>query len=201
MKEILSTHCSIRSGITLRKNTAFPAPDTATFLLRIKDIESLEITPDYSSPVTIDASTDRFRVHAGDTLFSSRGKSCKASVMPEHSGTFIAPSQLYIITPNDPSSLLPGFLALYLSSSTAEQFFKINRKGSLVQIITKKSLSDLPLTVPPIEQQQKIIHLHQLSEQEKEIQHQINALRVKQFEHTLNHLTSQHSQPKHFLLK
>lgn len=193
MKEFLATHCSIRSGITLRKNASTPSPHSETHLLRIKDIDSLEITPDYSSPVSIDASTDRYQVNAGDTLFSSRGKSCKASVMPVHSATFIAPSQLYILTPNDPAALLPQFLALYLSSHKAEQFFKTERKGSLVQIITKKSLSELPITLPSIEDQRIMITLHLLSEKEKQLQQQISDLRTKQFEHSLKQLTIQHS--------
>ena len=182
MKEILNSHCSIRSGITLRKNTSAPNPHSETYILKIKDIGESSITPDYSSPVSIDIATDKFRVHAGDTLFSSRGKTCKASVMPEHTGTFIAPSQLHIITPNAPSTLLPEFLALYLSSRSAEQFFVKKRKGSLVQIITKKSLSELPITIPPLAEQHRIIALHHLAQKESEISNKLLTLRVKQVE-------------------
>ena len=185
MKEILNSHCSIRSGITLRKNTSSPDPHSETYILKIKDIGESSITPDYSSPVSIDIATDKFRVHAGDTLFSSRGNACKASVMPEHTGTFIAPSQLYIITPNEPSALLPEFLALYLSSNTAEQFFKTKRKGSLVQIITKKSLSELPITLPSIDEQHTLIALHRLAQTETALQQQISQKRTRQIQQAL----------------
>lgn len=185
MNNFLINHCSIRSGITLRKNTSSPAPHSETYLLRIKDIDSLEISPDYSSPVSINASTAKYLVNPGDTLFSSRGKTCKASVMPEHTGTFLAPSQLYIITPNDPAVLLPEFLALYLSSHKAEQFFKTKRKGSLVQIITKKSLSELPFTLPSIEEQKNIIALHKLADTETKIQYRISQKRTIQIQQAL----------------
>ena len=186
MQTEVSNLCAIRSGITLRKKGDEPTENhPGPYMLRIKDIDGLEISPDYSHPINLAGKLERYIIAAGDVAFSSRGTHCRAGVMPEHDRPYIAPSQLYILTPNDPDGLLPHYLALVLSSEYAENYFRKRRKGSRVQIITKNSLSDLPVTVPPLEAQQRLISLHLLIEQETQLQHGIIAKRKIQFEQSI----------------
>lgn len=183
MREMLHQLCDIRSGITLRKSSNSPAEsEHGPYLLRIKDISGLEISLNSPQPAPAGERLDKYAITTGDVAFASRGPQCRAGVMPEHDKTYIAPSQLYILTPHDPELLLPSYLALILSSDYAEDYFRTRRKGSRVQIITKSSLSELTITVPPIETQKHLVDLHHLTEQEKQLQLDIITKRKMQLE-------------------
>jgi len=182
----VSDLCTIRSGLTQRKRVG-GADDTVggdrgPYLLRIKDIDGLDISPDYSHPVSSDGRLEKYTIAAGDVVFSARGTHCRAGVMPEQGKQCIAPSQFYILTPKNPGQLLPHYLALVLNSDYAENYFRKRRKGSRVQIITKNTLSELIISAPPVETQQRLIQLHCLNEQEKQLQQDIITKRKIQFE-------------------
>ena len=176
---------NIKPGITLRKDSFFAYPDSKQHILKIKHIDGLQITPDHSSPVTFDTSIEKYTAHENDILVTSRGEYTKAAVLPQHSDTFIASSQLYAITLKDTSKVLPAYLAIYLSSKAAEQHFRLHRKGTLVQIITKDALSTLPVCIPPIEHQKHIIRLRELIDQERQLQNDLLEKHTLQFEQAI----------------
>lgn len=190
----VSDLCTIRSGLTQRKRVGGADDaadgDRSPFLLRIKDIDGLDISPDYSHPVSSHGKLEKYTILAGDVVFSARGTHCRAGVMPEQEKYCIAPSQFYILTPKCPGQLLPHYLALVLSSDYAESYFRKRRKGSRVQIITKNTLSELPISAPPLETQQRLIQLHRLNEHEKQLQQGIITKRKIQFEQCIKQVQS-----------
>lgn len=107
--------------------------------------------------------------------------------MPAHSGTFVAPAHLSILSPRDPAQLDPHYLALYLLSEQAAHYFRLAREGSAIPLISKSALAQLPISVPTLAKQHKLVQLHLLIEQERKLHSQLNALHHRQLQHALSH--------------
>ena len=151
-------------------------------------MDFIHLTPSTRSPQRFTTKIDRYVAQPNDVLFSVRGTQLKASVMPEHPETFVAPSHLCILTPNDRERLLPEFLAIYLLSEPSQRYFHEKRRGSSVPLITKKSLGELPISIPSLETQARLIRLHQLLETEKDLQNRIHQLHELQVQQCFNKL-------------
>lgn len=164
-----------------------PSPSGHTYLLSLSDMHGLEVSPAASEPQSFDGKIDRYIARAGDVLFTNRGTLTKAAVMPAQSGTFVAPAHLSILSPRDPAQLDPRYLALCLLSEQAAHYFRLAREGSAIPLISKPALAQLPIPVPALPTQRKLVQLHLLIEQERKLHSQLNALHHRQLQHALSH--------------
>ena len=98
-------------------------------------------------------------VQTGDVLLSNRGIFRSAVYEGDHRN-LIAASSLYIIRIRNTQKVLPHYLAVYLNSSIGQSALESMNLGTLIKSLTKRSLIELSVPLPPIATQQTIIDIH-----------------------------------------
>ncbi len=96
-------------------------------------------------------------VKDGDVLLAARGSHPAAALLcspPE--GTVCSP-HLYVIRLKDPATVMPAFLAWQLNQPGAQDYLRGQSAGSRQQSVRKASVLDLPIQVPPLVHQHRIV--------------------------------------------
>lgn len=106
-------------------------------------------------------------LEAGEVLFISRGPRKQAVAIIEPPENTIATSQFFIIRPDE--KVLPEFLAWYINQRPAQRYIEEHSTGTSASLINLEALKTLPVETPPLENQARIVKIHQLSLREKEL--------------------------------
>jgi restriction endonuclease S subunit len=122
-------------------------------------------------------------VRAGDVLFISRGTRRQAAAVNIDPGDVIASGQFFIIGRSP--EVMPEFLAWYINRRPAQEYLTENAAGSNVQIITRPVLERLPIELPPLETQRRIVDVYKLSLEEQRLLTAIAERRARLVEETL----------------
>ena len=104
---------------------------------------------------------------AGDILLPARGEYYDA-VIADGAAPSIATSQLFVLRPRT-DTVSPEFLHWYLNQTAARNYFRTHSTGTSIPMLSIKTLGALPVPVPPLETQHRIIALQRLWEQEKQL--------------------------------
>lgn len=75
-------------------------------------------------------------------------------------------SSLAIIVRADEKQILGEYLAYYLNSSFAQNYFQTKARGTAIPMIRISDLKEMSIPIPPIEKQKQIIALMQESEKQ-----------------------------------
>ena len=117
--------------------------------------------------------SENYLLQKGDLVFRSRGMDSTASIMDISSNNVILSAPFQRIRLHDTSAILPEYLLWYINSKDAQSYFSANKTGTSVTMISTAVLADLPVIVPPIEIQKKIVEINTLSEREIELQEEL----------------------------
>jgi len=136
--------------------------DASLFVLQAKNILDGSIV-DENNLDGIDFENYRSKavVKKGDVVVSSRGSFRAGSVSLESKNT-IAASSVYILRLKK-ETVLPEYLAIYLNSSDGQKQLIERATGAAIKAIRKNDLENIPVAVPSIETQEKIIRLYHTS--------------------------------------
>lgn len=98
-------------------------------------------------------------LETGDILFAARGRHYYAVHVINENNPFksVAAPHFYIIKAN-PSIVMPEFLTWQLNQSPMQRYFK-RAEGTLTKSIPRNLLENTPITLPPLDEQQKIAQL------------------------------------------
>lgn len=102
----------------------------------------------------------------GDIVFRSRGTSFVAAVVPEVREHILVAAPMILIRVKD-GVVLPEYLVWWINGVPGESYFKEHAKGTGIPLISKAVLEKMPLKLPSIEDQQKIIDLVNLNKKEQ----------------------------------
>lgn len=176
---------SIRSGYLFRgKIEADPAGQYP--VLQIGDIKpDSPIVPHLLTRVNLPDVRPSHLVATNEVVFISRGTRKRAVAMVEPIENAIATAQLFVLHPDE--TVLPEYLAWYLNQREAQQYIEEHSTGTNVSLITMESLGKLPVQLPPLKIQQRIVEIHELALREKHLLAQIQAKRQTLIERTLRH--------------
>lgn len=149
----------IRNGTTTRQNT----DGSGYKVSRIETISNEEINPDRVKYVQLsDNELEKWRIKQGDILVSHInsvehiGKSAIYKGVPE---TLIHGMNLLLLRPNT-KRVEPAYLAYFLKSSNARNFIRARCKKAINQAsISQRELGELPVTVPSLGEQQRIVSI------------------------------------------
>lgn len=183
MRTTLQSLADIRTGYTFRGKIV-PDSQGNVRVLQIKDIKGWPAV--HARNLTLTKFEDAEAVqplHVGDVVLPARGEYYQATLFgpgPPDSADepVIATSQLWVIRVKD-NSVSPPYLCWYLNQSATRQKFLSRLSGSNILMLNKEGLSTLPIAVPSLETQLKIVTLQYLWEQEKKVTQQLLVNREK----------------------
>lgn len=125
--------------------------------------------------VTLPSKREPAWLTVGDVLFSSRGTKTLAYPLAAAPDRAVCGPQFFVITISDSRSVLPDFLAWQINQKPAQDYLQREATGSFIQNIRKPVLEQMPIALPPIEEQWLIVQFWRASHREREILQQLIA--------------------------
>ncbi len=177
MKALLKNLASIRLGYQVRKRIT-NEEDGICGILTLKDIDQSHIRWDKLFR-TNDLVREDFLLKKDDILFPAKGKEMNSIYISEEVSPTIISSYFYIIRIKSRDQVLPGYLSWYLNQSPAQRYINQYIKGTVIHYINISSLEDLPIELPDISIQEKVIEIFKLQNREKELNFKISKLKNK----------------------
>ena len=104
----------------------------------------------------------------GDVLFAARGSRNYAVLISENQPNIVAAPQFYILRVKE-DSLLPDFLVWQLNQKPLQNYFERSAEGTLTKSVRRSVLADACITIPPLEEQKKILNLYNTVRQERQV--------------------------------
>ena len=113
-------------------------------------------------------------LRSGDLLFMAKGTRNDAAVVRQlPHNTVCTPNFYHIRLTPSVCNVMPEFLAWQLNHVDAQRYFAMCSQGSVAPSITKSQLGNLPIVVPPIEQQTLMVKLADAATREQQLLNQL----------------------------
>ena len=118
---------------------------------------------------TIIVANQKHLLAAGDLLLASKGNNNMCVIVPGIEQKCVASPSFLVIRLHDKSAILPEFVAWYLNLPTVQNTLAAQARGTSIMSISKATLGELEIPIPPIERQKKYIELSKLQKREQEL--------------------------------
>ena len=183
----LKSLARIRMGATLRgRDATRPDPNGSCRMIQIGDLndDGSFRTRDFVRIEPNESIDDSMFLRPGDVLFPNRGTRNTAAAFDEEDPRILVGAQFFVLRP-DRKQILPEFLAWSLRTSEAVRHFSSRRKGTLVQTLQRVDLEELPVAVPSLAMQGKLVALYHLSRDASVLEGRLTVLRATRLEQSL----------------
>jgi len=161
----LGSISSIQTGYSFRNGLT--ASREGVLVVQLKDVHaSGVIDADALSRADCEDFSEQHRLNQGDLVFRSRGQNFSMGLTSFVGELIIVAAPLFKVTV-DQSVALPEYLAWYANGPAGQAYFESVAEGSSIKMISKTSLAELPIPMPPISVQESIAQLTRLGRQEK----------------------------------
>ena len=104
----------------------------------------------------------------GDILLIAKGESNRACLYQKEIGQAVASSTFFVIRLTE-RGLLPEFLRWYFNTYYMKELFSGLSRGTQISSLSKKTLSEIEVPVPPLKKQKEILEIQRLWEKEKSL--------------------------------
>ena len=170
---LLKEIADIRTGYSFRAKLE-PDSEGNILVVQLKELSDKN-TIDISTAVKINMQdiSENYLLQKDDLVFRSRGMDSTAAIMNITTNNVILSAPFQRIRIRDTSRILPEYLLWYINSKDAQSYFSANKTGTSVTMISTAVLADLPVVVPSVEIQKKIVEINTLSEREIELQEEL----------------------------
>lgn len=170
---LLKDIADIRTGYSFRAKLE-PDSEGNILVVQLKELSDKN-TIDISTAVKINMQnvSENYLLLKGDLVFRSRGMDSTAAIMDISADNIILSAPFQRIRLQDTAKIIPEYLLWYINSKDAQTYFSGNKTGTSVSMISTAVLADLPVIVPPVEIQKKIVEINTLSEREIELQEEL----------------------------
>lgn len=124
----------------------------------------------------------------GDVLLSAKGNNNFIIVYnPVNDAPAVASSAFLVVRAKDegPTPFLPEYLAWYLSHPRTQLYLKTQARGTSIPSISKDTLQNLAIPLPPLAVQHRILNIQRLRDQQKTLVGRLEALRDQLVQHSL----------------
>ena len=168
-------------GATLRgRDATRPVPSGSVRLIRIGDIsqDGTLLNADFVRIEPRETLNKEWSLRPGDVLFPNRGTRTTALAYRLDEPATIAGAQFFMLRP-EMDKIVPEYLAWFLRTEEAANYFARKRKGTYVQIIERKDLADLEIPLPPLAVQHKIVAVAELAIKERNLSKDLAGLKWK----------------------
>ena len=141
--------------------------------------------------VSIDATgknTDNL-IQPGDILFRSRGRNYTAAIYEGKEGRALVAAPLLLVRPNI-MLVEPRYLLWWLNHPSSQHYFRSHAEGSASQMVSKRTLENFEISLPPLARQRSLAAYFVLSEREAQLLGKIQRLRTQHTQGVLMHLAT-----------
>lgn len=157
MKQYLNDIVEVQSWYYLRPTTQWDV-----IYLQAKDFNEFgELKWDLVPELNSKEVQERQYLQDWDILFAAKWVRNFATVYRKEYGKCVASSTFFILRIRDKNTI-PEYLAILLSEATKWKYFKDNISWWYIQTISKPTLLNYELEIPPIDKQEKIIKYYEL---------------------------------------
>jgi hypothetical protein len=171
----------IRSGFQFRGKIE-PDPDGEVSVIQIKDFDDdRQLQPQEVDRIVFERDPEPYRVEPGDVLFLSRGHRLFATTIDEPPQDAIATGYFFIMRMNN-ERVRPDYLAWYINSRSAQKIINTLKRGAHIPLISRGDIETLPIEMPPLEIQEKIVALDALARRERRLLAKLNSKRTELIE-------------------
>ena len=170
---LLKDIADIRTGYSFRAKLE-PDSEGNIMVVQLKELSDKH-TIDISTAVKINMQdvSDNYLLQKDDLVFRSRGMDSTAAIMDITANNVILSAPFQRIRLRDTLKIIPEYLLWYINSKDAQTYFSANKTGTSVSMISTAVLADLPVVIPSLEIQKKIIEINILSVKEIELQEEL----------------------------
>lgn len=170
-KRFIKDIVHLSSGFTFRQKIDHQ-PDGGLNVIQAKDVKPNMIDEGDITKIYGDEIKNKFFLEKGDVLFLAKGTNNIASIF-NHDRKSIAVSSFFVMKIKEPNKLIPEYIMYYINSPAGQKQLEMGKEGTYVTNISKKTLGEITITIPPIEEQRKLCKLFSLAEQEIQLTKQL----------------------------
>lgn len=163
-KKKISDLVTINSGYTFRHKIENQS-DGDLGIIQPKDTEPNYINEESVFKVQDEGMKDKFILQQGDVLFLGKGAN-NFAVCYNYVQRSVAASSFFVLKRKSDNEVLSEYLMYYLNSPVGQKILSSGKEGTYVSNISKKTLEDLEVVLPDLEEQKKLCHLYQLGDKE-----------------------------------
>lgn len=167
MRRRIADIAEVRAGYPFRgKVVADPAGNA--LVVQIRDLDDAGCIRIGHLVRVKAANLDSYRFRPGDVLFLARGERRFAMPIPEQTGDdVIAAGYFFVLRPR--SGVEAPYLIWAVNQPDFQEPMRAFVKGSTLPQITKADLLNLPIDVPPLATQRRIVAVNELMERERRL--------------------------------
>lgn len=126
------------------------------------------------SYVDLDERSERFLLQPNDVILAGKGHRTFAWAYHENFGPAV-PSSLFYLLRAPQNQLIGAYLAAVLNSERLQYQLGLIGAGATITSIPKRELSEIELSIPSIQEQQRFLEIYQLLEKDIELTHELLA--------------------------
>jgi hypothetical protein len=116
----------------------------------------------------------RYLLKAGDLVFRSRGFQNSFSLVTPQLGVAVTIAPMMFVRIHDSAQVLPDYLHWWLNRPATQKLINERAQGGTIHMIPAGALADLPVELPPMQQQRAIANIAKLSLIEQMLAQQID---------------------------
>ena len=174
----------LRTGLNPRNNFKLNTDDARNYYVTVRELRGTEIVytekTDRVNDEGLKLINNRSQLKKDDILFSATGTIGKTALITEEPKDWNIKEGVYALT-IDKTLVLPKFFLRYIQSKHAIDWILQRAMGSTVVSIPMKELNKLPIPVPPLSVQSRIVEiLDKFTSLEAELEAELE-LRKKQY--------------------
>jgi hypothetical protein len=167
----------IQMGFTARERLV--AVESGTPIIQLRDLQSDgRLRADHLTKCELGGVAARYFVTNGDILFRSRGDKNAAVTVAGLDAASVAVLPLVIIRPNT-AVVQPHYLSWFINSEWSQEYFDKAARGTKLRMISRADLEALPIDVPDLPTQERIIEIERLANEERRLSLQLMDMRSR----------------------
>ena len=181
----------LRTGLNPRRNFKLNTEDASNYYVTVRELGGTELLysekTDLINDDALQLINNRSKLKVNDILFSGTGTIGKTAFISKEPTNWNIKEGVYALTLNT-HYVLPMFVLRYLQNQSTIDWIDRMAAGGIVRSITMKNLEQLPIPVPPLRVQSRIVEiLDKFTQLEAELEAELEA-RNKQYDFYRNRL-------------
>ncbi len=187
MYVVLGKIAEVQAGYSFRSRLE-SLESGAVSVIQMKDLtDANRVCCDDLVKVDMEIPKGHHLLRPGDIIFRSRGQVSNSAILLEELNNAVLAAPLLRVRCNE-SIVIPRYLNWYINQQPAQTYLRSCAEGTALKMISKQSLENLTIAVPPLEQQHFIVELAALAEREQEIMEKLAWKRNQLITGTLLHV-------------